>query len=305
LDIHKFCPKFIEAIRNDQPILFLLNPSPVPPIGSLAVSGPCSNNSEFEMNILPVPYVSQRLPGALQHSNDCGAASTLMVLNAYNLGKDLTVDKFYDKIYPNGDVPLSVHDLQAMLSTYKVKNKWLADMQIHDLLDILIEQCLAIALIHYAPLVVAKLTEKTNFLGAHFVVVIGMDIKHICINDPDSTRIGKGLEVPFDVFKQAWAQCSLDGNPNNAAIVTTIPVQDLSIPVSPPVGKVYGFAVNNGKQINGINVRSGPNSTSALVKTIWRLETPIVIITKISGDWGQLDDESGWVYMPYLNKAEG
>jgi uncharacterized protein YvpB len=257
------------------------------------------------MNILPVPYVSQRLPGALKHNNDCGAASTLMVLNAYNLGKDLTVDQFYDTIYPNGDVPLSVHDLQAMLSTYKINNKWMVDIQIHDLLDIMFEQRLAIALIHYAPLVKAKLTEKINFLGAHFVVVIGMDIKHICINDPDSTGRGKGLEVPIDVFKQAWAQASLDGNPNNAAIVTTIPVQDLSVPTHPAVGNMYGFAVTNGVQINGINIRSAPNSTSALVKTIWRIETPIVHITKISGDWGQLADESGWVYMPYLNKALG
>jgi uncharacterized protein YvpB len=257
------------------------------------------------MNILPVPYVSQILPGALQHNNDCGAASTLMVLNAYNLGKDLTVDKFYDKMYPSGDLSLSASQLMTMLTTYKVKNKWVVDMHVHDLYDILVDQCLAIALIHYAPLVQAKLTEKTGFLRAHFVVVLGIDIKNICINDPYTSGSGKGLEVPVEVFKQAWAQCSLDGNPNNCAIVTTIPIQDLSVPIPPPVGVMYGFNVYNGTLINGINVRSGPASSYALVKTIWRAETPIVYITQISGEWGKLADESGWVYMPYLKKAEG
>jgi uncharacterized protein YvpB len=267
--------------------------------------GDVQKRSEVEMNILPVPYVSQILPGALQHNNDCGAASTLMVLNAYNLAKDLTVDQVYTKVAPSGDVPLSASGLQVVLSSYKIRNKWVADISIHDLFDVLVDQRLAIALIHYAPLVKAKLTEKTGFLSAHFVVVVGMDIKNICINDPYSTESGAGLEVPIDIFKQAWSQCNLDGNPNNAAIVTTIPVQDLSVPIPPPTGVMYGFAVYNGRQINGINVRSGPDSSNTLVKTIWRSETPIVFITQISSDWGQLADESGWVYMPYLKKAEG
>jgi hypothetical protein len=257
------------------------------------------------MNNLPVPYQSQITPGAMQHNNDCGAASTLMVLNAYNLAKELTVDQIYDKVAPSGDISLSATGLQAVLTSYKVKNKWMADMQIHDMYDVLVDQRLAIALIHYAPLVKAKLTEKTNFLGAHFVVVVGMDIKSISLNDPYTTGSGAGIEVPIPIFKQAWSQCNLDGNPNYAAIVTTSPIQDLSVPTPPAAGTMYGFAVYNGRQINGINVRSGPASTYLLVKTIWRSETPIVFIIQISGEWGQLADESGWVYMPYLAKAEG
>jgi uncharacterized protein YvpB len=276
------------------------------PLGApCPLSGQFWSKPEVEMNILTVPYVSQILPGALQHNNDCGAASTLMVLNAYNTAKDLTVDKFYDKMYPSGDLSLSASQLMAMLTTYKVKNKWMADMLIHDLFDILVEKRTAIPLIHYAPLVKAKLTEKTNFLGAHFVVLVGMDINNICINDPYSTGSGAGLEIPIEIFKQAWAQCSLDGNPNNCALATTIPIQDLSVPIPPPVGVMYGFNVYNGTLINGINVRSGPASYNTLVKTIWRAETPIVYITQISGEWGRLADESGWVYMPYLKKAEG
>ena len=257
------------------------------------------------MNILSVPYVSQILPGGLQHNKDCGAASTLMALNTYNLAKNLTVDQVYNKVAPSGDLSLSASGLQKVLASFKVSNKWVADMLIHDLFDILIDKRLAIPLIHYAALVKAKLTEKTNFLGAHFVVVIGMDINNICIHDPYTTGSGAGLEVPIDIFKQAWAQCTLDGNPNNAAIVTTIPIQDLSIPILPSEGVMYGFALFNNIQINGINVRSGPNSSTTLVKTIWRSETPIVFIIQISGDWGQLADKSGWVYLPYLKKAAG
>jgi hypothetical protein len=170
-------------------------------------------------------------------------------------------------------------------------------------LDILIDQRLAIALIHYAPLVNAHITQITSFLGAHFVVVVGIDIKSICINDPLSTGSGAGLEVPIDVFKQAWSQCSLDNNPINGAIVTTIPIQDLSTSDTPTNGVEYEIGLWGGKQILGINVRSGPSSTYSLVNTIWQAETPDIYITQISGDWGQLADGSGWVYMPYLVKA--
>jgi uncharacterized protein YvpB len=254
------------------------------------------------MNILPVPYVSQIQPGALQHANDCGAASTLMVLNAYQIGLNQTVDQVYNQIQPSGDVALSAGGLQAILSLNQIRNEWRADLRIHDLYDILVSRCPVIALIHYAPLVKAGLTERTGFLGAHFVVVVGMDIQSICIHDPYTTRGGEALAVPIAVFEQAWAQCSLDGNPEHAAIIVTMPIQDLSNPVSQPSSVKYEFAIYDGRLVNGINVRSGPASTYLFIRSIWRAETPFVYISKISGDWGQLTDGSGWVYLPYLKK---
>jgi uncharacterized protein YvpB len=248
------------------------------------------------MNVLPVPYISQIRLGAFYHANDCGAASTLMVLQAYQLFKDKTVDWTYDMIQPSGDIALSAIGLQALLAANKISNKWVGDMKIHDLYDPLSADCPIIALIHYAPLVKASLTEKTGFLGAHFVVVIGMDIKFVYIHDPYSINLGESLPVPVAVFEQAWAQASLDGNPDHAAIVTTIPIQDLSTPESQP--PVIKYMLN----VNGLNVRTVPGGTGSvtLVRTLWRDSTPLVTIVKISGDWGQLADYSGWVYMLYL-----
>jgi hypothetical protein len=257
--------------------------------------------SKAKMKTLPVPYVSQIAPGSSQHVNDDGAACTLMVLNAYNLAKDLTVDQVYDKISLTGDFALTASGLQAVLSACQVNNTWMVDMQLSDLFDALAEGRPAICLINYTPLVISGLTEKNDFLGAHYVVVVGMDIKNICIHDPYSSGPGQGLEVPIEIFKQAWSQCNLNGNPDNTAILTSLPIQDLTAPPI-PIAIKYGFAVYNGRQINGINVRSGPGSTYLFIKTIWRAVTPIVSISNISGDWGQLADGSGWVYLPYIVK---
>jgi hypothetical protein len=253
--------------------------------------------------MLSVPYVSQIMPGALIHNNDCGAASALMVLRAYNLGKDLAVDQVYDLISPTGDVPLSAGGLQTLLANRLVKNTWMAGVHIHDMYDILAARRPIIALIHYAPLVKAGLTEKTGFLGAHFVVVIGMDITSICIHDPYSTGLGESIEVPIAVFEQAWAECPLDGNPDHAGIFMTLSIQDLTTPIPQPGEIKFTFGVNNGVLINGINVRGGPGSNYAFIKTLWRTATPFVYIIKISGEWGQLADGSGWVYLPYLARV--
>lgn len=246
------------------------------------------------MNILTVPFVSQITPGALEHNNDCGAASTLMVLRAYKLGPNLTVDQVYNAIQPSGDVGLSAGGMQTLLASYNIKNKWLVDMQVHDLFDPLVEGRPAIALIHYAPLVKAGLTEKIGFLGAHFVVVIGVDIKSVCINDPYTTGSGTGKDIPIAVFRDAWAQCGQDaGNPNGGAIIMDPPIRDMSIPALVPVGVKYNLVVN------GINVRTIPGGTASdtFVRTIWRSVTPFVYIITITGNWGKLADGTGWVFV--------
>jgi hypothetical protein len=252
--------------------------------------------------MLPVPFASQITPGALEHNNDCGAASAKMSVNAYKVGLDKSVDQFYNMIIPAGDMPLHIDGLQRVLTSYGVKNVWKAGQAVHDMYDILVMRCPIIALIHYAPLVDAGLTEKKLFKGAHFVVVIGMDIENIYIHDPYSQIMGIQLPVPVAIFNQAWSQCYLDGNPTNGSINMTIAIQDLSTPITPPGTAKYIMATVNGVAIKGINVRSGPGENYQFVKTLWRTTTPFVFITKVVGIWGLLEDGSGWVYMPYLTK---
>lgn len=255
------------------------------------------------MNNLPVPYISQITPGALIHNNDCGAACALMVARTYNQAKDKTVDQIYDRIAPAGDIPLSASGLQAALGYYGVKSLWMAGVHIHDMYDVLADWKPIIALIHYDPLVKAELTEKKSFRGAHFVVVTGMDIKSICIHDPYTTESGENLDVPIVVFEQAWSQCNLDGNPDHAGIFMTLPIQDLTATIPVPVTNRYTFTVYNGVLVNGANVRSGPSQAYSFVKTIWRTETPFVYITRISGEYGQLADGTGWLFMGFFKKA--
>lgn len=251
------------------------------------------------MNTIPVPFVSQIVPGALMHNNDCGAASVLMVLRAYNICKEVTVDQIYDKMHPSGDGPLYGSVLQSFLASHGIKNTWAGGVHIHDMYDVLVSKKPIIVLIHYAPLVAAGLTEKKGFLGAHFVVVTGMDVNSICINDPYTTGVG-GTEIPVSIFDQAWSQCYLDGNQSYGGIFMNLSIQDLSVPIS-TVTK-YTFGMNGTVPVNAIYVRSGNGEGYPVVKTLWRIENPIVYITTVAFGRGLLADGSGWVWMGYLKQ---
>jgi hypothetical protein len=255
------------------------------------------------MNGLPVPGNSQIKVGALQHSNDCGATSTLDVTQGFNLDKDKTVDAVYNEIYPAGDAPLSATSLVNYLTKKGITSEWKPELPIGSLYTALMNKMPAILLIHYAPLVDAGLTERTGFRGAHFVVAVGMDIKYMYINDPYRTTELYGKEIPLTVMLQAWGQCYLDGNPNNGAVVTKIPLQDLS-PIQPPLptGSTYKWGVVNGVPVNGAHVRSGPATGYPIVRDIWRTDMPLITIITVTNGYGRLADKSGWVSMSLFVK---
>ena len=256
------------------------------------------------MNGLPVPGNSQIVPGALEHNNDCGAASDLDITQGYMLDKNKTVDEVYNNIYPAGDAPLSATALLKYLASKGIPSEWRPECQLKDLYESLVNKMPAILLIHYAPLVDAGLTEKKGFRGAHFIVVVGLDIKNMYINDPYRTMELYGKEIPLTVMLQAWGQCYLDGNPNNGAILAKISLQDLS-PIQPPLpmGTVYKWGTINGVPINGANVRSGPASSYSIVKTIWRTDMPLITIITVTNGYGRLPDKSGWVSMSLFVKV--
>lgn len=255
------------------------------------------------MNILPVVYVSQLMSGAIEHHNDCGSASSLMLLRTYKLATWVTVDQFYNSIVPQGDVALSAGSMQTKMASYGLKNEWKVGTTMEQIFGFLRNRRPVLALIHYAPLVNAGLTEKKTFLGAHFIVITGIDLDSAFINDPYRTDGKTNIAIPLGIFEKAWSDCIIDGNPTGGCIVPKLAIQDLS--VTPPVySDEYLYAIVNGTQINGINVRSGAGSNYELVETLWRSTTPIIRATTIStsGDWIQLTNKSGWVYLPYLKK---
>jgi hypothetical protein len=267
--------------------------------------------SDAEKNMtetLQVPFVSQIEVGATEHNNDCGAAAALMVLKAYNIG-ELTVDQVYNQIAPVGDNSLLISGLQTFLVNKGIKNER-KTTSLFDLFTILSGNRPVIALLHYGALVDAKLTEKTGFRAGHFVVVIGMDIRYVYIHDPYSNIKGNCLAVPIAVFLSAWGQCVLDNNPNNVCIAMVSPIKDLSVPIPPPVPPVltgikYEFGVNpvNGVPVIAVNVRSGPSQSYSIVKILYKATTPFIYITQVSGEYAQLADKSGWIYIAYFKRV--
>lgn len=258
------------------------------------------------MNILPVVYVSQLTGESGEHNNDCGAASSLMLLRTYNLANTVTVNQFYNSIYPSGDYALSASQMQSKMAGYGLKTTWKVDMTIENCFTSLREKKPILALIHYGALVDAGVTERTSFRGAHFLVVTGIDLESVYLHDPYRTDGEIDIVVSHSVFELAWSQCTLDGNPVGGAVIPILPIQDLSVPQ--PVGVKYAIISN----VNGLNVRSQPNQYSSLVKTIWRTVTPYVYCTGtptwtppgMANDlYIQLQDLSGWVYYNYLKLA--
>lgn len=226
-----------------------------------------------------------------------------MVSRAFGVEKTTTVDQVYNAINPGADLALSAYGLSRYLAGVHIANTWKVGIDIQNLFVYLVEHRPVIALINYSPLVKAGLTEKTMFLGAHFVVVAGMDIETVFINDPYTTGSGEGKGIPLPIFQEAWKICfEKDGNPNSAGLVMDFPIKDVSVPEPVPDAIKYEFGMNGTVQINGINVRGGPGSGYPLIATLWRTSTPFVMIVKMVGEWGLLVGNTGWVYMPYLKK---
>jgi hypothetical protein len=253
-------------------------------------------------NTLPVPFISQVTQGSQEHNNDCGAASALMVLRAYNVGLTETVDQLYNEIQPSGDTALSMSGLQRALANHLVTNEYRVNVMLPDLYKLMIESRPAIALIHYGVLVDVGLTEFKNFRGAHFVVVIGMDIKYVYIHDPYSIARGNVLEVPIGIFKQAMAQCDIDGNPTFACIFMVPPIGNLAPPPTTGTKYLWGNDPLTGKPVMAVNLRAGPAMTYPIVKVLYRSTTPLYI-GPTQGEYSQLIDKSGWVYTAYFIKA--
>lgn len=260
-------------------------------------------------NTLSVPHVSQIVAGALEHNNDCGAAAVSGILLAYNIGK-ATVDEIYNRI-TTGDRSIKIGELQAILAVNRVTNEYKNNTRLGELYDIIRQNRPAIALIRYGILVDAKLTERTRFRAGHFVTVIGMDIKYVYIHDPYSITMGNCLAVPINTFLKSWEGYVPDEIPAYTCIAMLIPIQDLSVPVPPPVppippaGVKYTFGNNptNGVPVLAVNVRSGPAMTYSIVKVLYKSATPDIYILQIQGEYAQLADKSGWVFIAYFVKT--
>ncbi len=243
------------------------------------------------VTLLPVPYVSQLGTGADLHSNDCGAASAVMLLRAYQKVV-LTPNDFYTQFNISGDPYLSVTQLQRALNTMGLLNEFHSGLSIQDLFSLMASGKPAIVLIRYKVLYEAGLTEKT-FQGPHFAVVVGLDPKYIYIHDPLYTdpAVGEAHQYPIDIFWKAWKEVALDPsfpNPERSAIV-------------PAAG--IGFQVSRKVKINifSLNVRSGPGLNLSVVGTVKKGE--VYAISREMNGWGEIG-LNRWIKLQYTTSAD-
>lgn len=251
-------------------------------------------------NYLPVTYVSQLGGAANEHNNDCGAASSLMLLKSYSLCKDMTVDTFYNLVKPSGDTALRVGELQIQMAGSGLKNTWKVGMTLTEVFANLHDKIPMIALIHYAPLVDAGLTERTGFRGAHFVVITGIDLDNIFINDPYRTDNKAHLSIPIDIFEKAWDQCILDDNPVRGAIIPIYPIQDLSTSVPVENGE-YPKQFKTNTMGLAVYRNNGGTLSVPYNRIIPRNGTPVTVYAE-TVLWARISTDE-WVRRNYLTRV--
>lgn len=247
------------------------------------------------MNTLPVPYSPQLGTGADQYSNDCLEASGKGLAGAYKLCLNMTVNDIYNQIRLAGGNPTYEAQMQQFLASKGLKTDWKV-LTLHDLFDNLVTKKPMIVLIHYGTLVTAKLTQFTDFKAGHFMIVVGIDIVNVAVNDPyRSDTSGINLLIPINVFMRCWKDATIDNNISYCALVPQLPICDLS---TPSVTWVDYLIIST---CNAINVRSQPiESSTTWVRFAWRGEV-LHVVGNLTNGYVQLTDGT-WVYAAFLVK---
>lgn len=239
-------------------------------------------------SLLPVPYVSQLGPGADARKNDCGAASSIMLLKAYIPNFQMTPDEFYTRFaIPGADPYLSVTQLRNAMGSLGLLTDFRANLTMHDLFGFLAAGKPVIVLLRYKAFEDAGLTEK-KFEGPHFAVVVGLDIRHIYLHDPLYTNPAQGEAHPYplELFWRAWKEAATDPkvrNPERSAIIPTAGI---------------GFKLSRKVKVNvpALNVRAS-NGLSAPILRVLKKDEVVEVVREMSG-WGELNG-GGWIALAY------
>jgi hypothetical protein len=253
--------------------------------------------------VLKVPPVQQIGPDANEHNSDC-AIIALSLLWAYKLAQGMTPNAFYNFINPVGDGGLDEGAVEAEVERLGLPVTWKVGLSMGDVFNYLSANRPMMALIHYGPLVTAKLTQFSDFTGGHFVAVVGIDTYNVYIIDPyHSDGLGQ-IAVPLDVWHEAWGLAHLDGgNPDFGAMICDLPIQDLSKPA--PQYPQYMVSVTGGSTAN---VRNGPLDSSAILGYI--ANGQVVSVDMVDSFHGRSHflarsgfPAGGWIWSAYLVKV--
>jgi Peptidase_C39 like family len=259
--------------------------------------------------LLPVPKKSQIGPGADMFSNDCGAGSVNMVATGYFPTLNLTTDQVYLDCGGKNNQGLYITQLQTGLKKYGIPSEYRKDfVDVHLVFDLLRQSKPIIALIHYAPLVEADLTEKHDFKKAHFVVLIGIDAKFIYIHDPYTTEgNGEAVPVPIDLFMQAWKDATLDNNMAYQGLVPTKGIGEIVVkpPEPPPAAGAGEYKIK--AAYKAVNFRYEPFVSADKITVLYASNTPSVTLTgKVENGYAEAiaKGKKGYIWLDYLEPVQ-
>ena len=192
-----------------------------------------------------VPYSGQVGTNANEHYNDCGPACVSMILKWGGITPP-SIDNLFNEVQPSGDGYTSFGDLMRLLDRHGVDSDYDALVPIDDLFWILTTGVPVIALVLYGDL---ETIRPNSFKGNHFVVVRGMDLDTVYINDPLNTpTTGENIDVPMAMFEKAWS------NAIDCARTVIVPVKPVCVPEI--IKTVYP------RDKNGCSVRDIPGITT-------------------------------------------
>lgn len=248
-----------------------------------------------------VPYVGQVGDGANEHGNDCGPASVAMILKYANAICP-TVDALFNEVKPSGDGYTSFGDLCKLLDARGIEADYDAGVSNSKLYEYLIKGMPVIALIRYDGL---EAIRPNKFNGSHFVVVTGIDLDTVYINDPLNTpTAGETVAVPFSMWDEAWGTLG-EGNPQRSLIIPS------KAKVGPGILRIV-----YPRDWNGCNIRSVPGDTTqrtrlfgvpydgTFTKTTSRMSVYEIRVLDQATDrnWGRIHPtQQWWVCLDYTN----
>ena len=250
------------------------------------------------MTILDFPYVSQLEDGARKYNNDCGAASGVMLIRAYNNDFAFTVDDYYQETGQREDKYLDYSQIMKVLQNHKIPSTRKIYLKLNDLEQFIKEKRPPIVLFFYKKLLGRKrIKPHKQFKGDHFAVLVGIDDKSVYLNDPlwPGTQ-GKNFQIPRDIWLEAWENKDENGQRNKPfqAIIPDYPVD---------TAEVKPIEINSEDSIKmqvvyskGMNIRSGPGSNYAIVGSQDYEDYVMVYKKQTKGNdvWGYLG-EGKWV----------
>lgn len=243
------------------------------------------------LTTLPVPFVSQVGPGADSRQNDSGAAAAVMLARAYLPNSALTPDVFSARFALPADSHFSLPQIRAALASLGIQTESRAGLGMQDLFAFLAAGKPVLAALRYETLAETGLTEHGPG-GPHFVVVVGLDIRHAYLHDPRCATAAEGAAraIPLDIFWRAWKESAMETQ-------SPIPERSALIP-----NNALGFRLARRVRVNilSLNIRREPALNAPLAGTLRKDQ--VVEITRELNGWGEIPGV-GWILLSYTIAA--